>query len=431
MAAIGKGLRGPCPVDRVSLDLRDASATSGPRHVGVAITALALGGFAIGTAEFVSMGLLPEIARGVAISDATASHVISAYAVGVVVGAPLIVALAARLPKRGLVTALALLLAVGNLASALAPDYPTLLLARFTAGLPHGAYFGVASLVAASLVAPERKGRAISAVMLGLSVATVAGVPVATWMGQSLGWRSAYWLVSGLGLLTALAVRLVLPALPGDRTATVRGELAALRRRQVWFTLGIGIVGFGGMFSMYTYISPLVTDVSGAPLAAVPWVLLAFGLGSVIGTAVAGRLADLALGPSLIGGIIGTGVLLAVQYATSTSTVLLAVTVFLIAGTGSVVVLCLQLRLMAVAGDAQMLGAALNHSALNIANALGAWLAGVAVGAGLGYRSVSAVGVGLAIAGLAVAALAFSDQRRTDTAQQGTTARADGELTRV
>ena len=370
------------------------------RRVVAAIVALALGGFALGTTEFVTIGVLPEIAEGVGVDIPTAGHVISAYALGVVVGAPVIAALGARLPRRGLLVALMAAFLVGNLASALAAGHPSLLVARFVSGLPHGAYFGVASLVAASLVRPELRGRAVSSVMLGLAVANLAGVPAATWLGQELGWRAAYWAVVVLAAATVLAVLAFVPSTPGRDDVTVATELTALRRPQVLLTLLVATVGFGGMFAVYSYVSPLSTEVAGLPRGAVPWVLLVYGVGGVLGTAVGGRLADLALFRSLVGAMLATGVLLGLVAVVAGWAPGLLATLFLLSGTASVLVVTLQLRLMEVAGEAQMLGAALNHSALNAANALGAWLGGLVIAAGLGWTAPAVVGAGLAAVGL-------------------------------
>jgi MFS transporter, DHA1 family, inner membrane transport protein len=385
----------------VSAPDRNGDLTLSTRRVVAAVVALALGGFAIGTTEFVTMGLLPDIADGVGVDIPTAGHVISAYALGVVVGAPVLAALGARLPRRGLLVALMAAFLLGNVGSALAPGSSSLLLARFVSGLPHGAYFGVASLVAASLVGPQLRGRAVSSVMLGLAAATVAGVPAATWLGQHLGWRAAYWAVGALAVVTVLAVLALVPSSPGRAGASVATELAALRRPQVLLTLTVATVGFGGMFAVYSYIAPITTEVTGLPRGVVPWVLLAFGVGGVAGTALGGRLADLALFRSLVGAMAAIGVLLAVVPAAAGWAPSFLVAVFLLAMTASVLVVCLQLRLMEVAGEAQMLGAALNHSALNAANALGAWLGGVVIAAGLGWTAPAVVGAGLAAVGLA------------------------------
>jgi DHA1 family inner membrane transport protein len=368
--------------------------------VVVALVALALGGFAIGTTEFVTMGVLPDIAESVGVDIPSAGHVISAYALGVVVGAPIIAALSARLPRRALLVGLMVAFLVGNGLTAVAPGYRTLLVARFLSGLPHGAYFGVASLVAASLVAPHLRGRAVSSVMLGLAVALVAGVPAATWLGQMAGWRSAYWLVVVLAAATVAAVLAVVPSLAGRPEATIRGELGALRRPQVLLTLAIGVVGFGGMFALYSYIAPLVTDVAVLSRGTLPVVLLVYGLGGVIGTTLAGRLGDWALFRSLAGSLAALMLLLVVVWLVAPWAPGLVVGVFLVSVAGSTMAILLQLRLMETAGEAQMLGAALNHSALNLANALGAWVGGLVSAAGLGYRAPSAVGAGLAAAGL-------------------------------
>ena len=408
-------MTGPGPVlppHVTTIAPEDQQVRARPRHATVALVALAMGGFAIGTTEFVSMGLLPQLARGVDVSIPAAGHAISAYALGVVVGAPTIAFMAARLPRRSLLLGLMAAFAVGNAASALATSYGALLVARFAAGLPHGAYFGVASLVAASLVAPERKGRAIASVMLGLSVANVVGVPAATWLGQSLGWRSAYWLVAGLGLLTVALVLAFVPATDGDRSATWRTELAALRRPQVLLTLLAGAIGFGGMFAVYTYIVPTITEVGGLPEAVAPIFLFVFGLGMVAGTWVAGRMADWSVMKSMFIGGTGQGVLLLVFSLLAPAGWWTLPVLFGIDLTGSVLVVALQLRLMAVAEDAQTMGAAMNHAALNVANALGAWLGGLVIAAGWGYRAPGVVGAVLALLGVLVLAWSASLRKR-------------------
>jgi len=382
--------------------------------VVLALVALATGGFSIGTTEFVTMGLLPDIARGIHQSIPRTGHIISAYAFGVVVGAPVIVALAARLPRRGLAIGLVLALGLGNAVTATAHGYWPVMAARFVAGLPHGAYFGVASLLAASLVAAEHRGRAVSSVMLGLSVATVAGVPASTWLGQNLGWRSAYWAVLGVTVLTALLVLAFVPGTPGDRNATVRGELTALGKPQVLFAFGAGMVGFGGVFAMYTYIAPIVTDVTELSRGAIPLFLLAFGVGSVIGTWAAGRLADWDVNRSVVAGFLAGIVVLVLMFLLSPYAVPAALLVFGVGLTSSLLAITLQMRLMHAAGDAEMLGAALNHSALNTANGLGAWLGAVVLAAGYGYQTPSLVGAGLALLGLLLFGAGLAAERRGD-----------------
>jgi MFS transporter, DHA1 family, inner membrane transport protein len=393
-------------------DRRTAETSHTARHVTLATLALAMGGFAIGTTEFVTMGLLKEMAHGVSVSIPMAGRVISLYALGVVVGAPLIAIFGARLPRKGLLVALMAAFTLGNAASALATGFGMLGAARFFAGLPHGAYFGVASLVAASMVDPTRRGRAVSWVMLGLPIANMVGVPAATWMGQHLGWRSAYWAVALMGVLTMVLVTLFVPATAPDREATGRRELRAFSRVQVWLTLLVGAVGFGGMFAMYSYIAPTITDVTGLRASAIPLFLLAFGLGGTVGTAVGGRLADWSILRSLVVSSIGMGAVLALFTVTARVPVLAWLTVFAVATVGSVLVVNLQMRLMHVAGDAQTLGAAMNHASLNLANALGAWLGGLVIAAGWGYTAPSWVGAGLSLAGLLVLALSAVLHRR-------------------
>jgi MFS transporter, DHA1 family, inner membrane transport protein len=371
-------------------------------HIALAILALATGGFTIGTTEFVTMGLLPEMAEGVSVSIPVAGHMISAYAVGVVVGAPVIAFLGARLPRRGLLLWLIGGYTLANGASALATSFEQLTVARFAAGLPHGAYFGVASLVAASMVPPARRGRAVAMVMLGLSVANVIGVPAATWMGQHLGWRSAFWAVAALGAVTAALIVGFVPRAPGQPEATGRRELAAFGRVQVWLTLLAGAIGFGGMFAVYTYIAPTVTEVGGLDRSTVPVFLLAFGIGMVTGTWLAGELAAWSVLRSLLGSALGMGLVLLLFAAVIPGGWWALPVVFIIPVLGSVLVVNLQLRLMDVAGDAETIGAAMNHASLNVANALGAWLGGLVIAAGLGYRAPAVVGAGLSVLGLLV-----------------------------
>ena len=385
-------------------------------HVGLAILALALGGFAIGTTEFVTMGLLPDIADGIGESIPTTGHIISAYAVGVVVGAPVIVSLAARLPRRELAIGLVLALGLGNAITAVSHGYWAVMAARFVSGLPHGAYFGVASLVAVSLVPPERRGRAVSGVMLGLTVATLVGVPAGTVLGQQLGWRTAYWAVLGLAMATAAMVLLFVPHQPGNPDATVRAELTALRRPQVLFAVSAGMVGFGGVFAMYSYIASVVTDVTDLSRGAIPLFVFAFGLGSVAGTWLAGRMADWNVERSVLAGFaVLVGTLVVFSWAAGMAVPAFAL-VMVVGALGSVLAINLQIRLMHAAGDAQMLGAALNHSALNIANGLGAWLGSIVIAAGYGFRAPSLVGAALAVFGLLIFAVGLAASRGEDGA---------------
>ncbi|WP_370627634.1 MFS transporter [Rhodococcus erythropolis] len=392
---------------------RSDTSTPGVRSArGPAMLALALGGFGIGTTEFVAMGLLPEMASGLGVSEPIAGHVISAYALGVVVGAPLIAALTARVPRRTLLIALMVAFTVGNAASVFAPSYTTLMMARFVAGLPHGAYFGVAALVAAHLAEPGKRAKAVAMVMMGLSVANVIGVPVAAWIGQALGWRSAFALVAVIGVATVASLFVWIPRLDGMPVTNPITELGALGRVQVWMTLIVGMVGFGGMFAVYTYISTTLTDVSGLGASFIPLALMLYGLGMVAGNFVGGYLADRALMKGLFLSMGSLVVILAVFVIAVRNPYTALVFVFLIGLAGSSMVPGLQTRLMDVAEDAQTLAASLNHAALNIANAFGAWIGGVVIAAGYGYTAPAAVGSLLAVAGLVVLAAAVILQRR-------------------
>ncbi|MGB3772639.1 MAG: MFS transporter [Rhodococcus sp. (in: high G+C Gram-positive bacteria)] len=378
------------------------------------MVALALGGFGIGTTEFVSMGLLPDMAAAMSVSEPNAGHVISAYAVGVVVGAPVIAALSARMPRRLLLLVLMVAFTLGNLGTVFAPSFHELMASRFVAGLPHGAYFGVAALVAAHMADPGKRAKSVAMVMMGLSVANVVGVPAATWIGQAFGWRSAFGIVAVIGALTVTALAMWLPRLDSMPTTDPRTELGAFRRSQVWMTLLVGMVGFGGMFAVYTYIATTLTDVAGLSKAAVPLGLMIYGLGMVVGNYAGGWLADRMLIPGLFLAMSAVATSLAVFVAAAHNPITALIVVFFIAASGSAIVPGLQTRLMDVAADAQTLAASLNHAAFNFANALGAALGGAVIAAGFGYTAPAVVGAGLALAGIAVLATSVAMQRRTD-----------------
>ncbi len=391
-----------------------AAPTTTPEVQGglPAMSALALGGFAIGTTEFATMGLLPQMADTFDISIPTAGHAISLYALGVVVGAPLIACLAARLPRKGLLIALTIALAVGNALSAAAPNAELLMAARFVAGLPHGAYFGIAAVVAAALVPPDRRGTAVARIMVGLTLANLLGVPVATAAGQRVGWRAAYVAVAVIAVVTALAVARWLPRLVAPQGAGVAAELRAFRRPQVWFALVTGMVGFGGMFAVYSYISPLTTEVAGLSGGAVPWVLAVFGLGMTIGATVGGRFVDRSVMGTVFGALIAVSAVLVVFGLTASVPVAAFGSVFLIGFVSQILASALQVRLMDASPDAPSLASSSNHSALNIANGAGAWLGGLAISAGWGYTATAWVGLALSLAGLAVAGVSVAVERR-------------------
>lgn len=382
-----------------------------------AMLALALGGFGIGTTEFVTMGLLPDIAQAMTVSEPTAGHAVSAYALGVVIGAPVLAALCARVPRKRLLIALMIAFTVGNAATVLAPNFESLVVARFVSGLPHGAYFGVASLAAATLAPAGQRAKAVAAVMLGLSAANVVGVPAATWLGQHLGWRDAFVVVALIGIATVAALARFVPELTGMKTTDPRTELGALRRSQVLLTLAVGAVGFGGMFAVYTYITTTLTDVAGMSIGFVPLVLMLFGLGMVAGNIVGGVFADRGVDRAVFVAMIAMALVLAGFVAAAHNPFTAAAGAFLVGATGAALAPALQTRLMDVAADAQTLAAALNHAALNIANAAGAWLGGLVIAAGLGYTAPAAVGAGLAVIGTLLFALTVLLSRRTTPAR--------------
>jgi DHA1 family inner membrane transport protein len=386
-------------------------STRAPVHPGLVMAALSVGGFAIGTTEFATMSLLPYFSTGLGIDAPTAGHVISAYALGVVVGAPVIAVLAAKLPRRTLLIGLMMMFALANGLSALAPTYGWMLLFRFLSGLPHGAYFGVAALVAAGLVPPNKRTQAVARVMAGLTVATIVGVPFANLLGQALGWRWAFGVVAVLALTTAALVWSFAPHDPAPEGASPLRELGALRRPQVWLTLATGAIGFGGLFAVYTYVASTMLEVTQVSPTLVPVVLMVFGVGMTVGTLFVGWAADRALMPTAAAMFAWSAAALALYPFAAANIWALSAVIFLI-GFGGGVGVALQTRLMDVAGDAQTLAAALHHSAFNLANALGPWLGGMAIAAGYGWTSTGWVGSLLALGGLVVLGISVAVERR-------------------
>ena len=386
-------------------------ARSVPRLTAALIEiALAVGGFAIGTGEFAIMGLLPEVADTFAVTTPQAGYVISAYALGVVVGAPIIAVMAAKMSRRNLLLALMAVFALGNVLSAVAPDFLSFTLLRFISGLPHGAYFGVAALVAASMVPIHKRAQAVGRVMLGLTVATLLGTPLATWLGQALDWRSAFLLVGGIGALTVLLIWIYLPKDKATEGASPMRELTAFRRPQVLLTLAIAAVGFGGMFSIFSYIASTTTKVAMMPEGMVSVVLAIFGVGMITGNILGSKLADKTLMGTIGGTLLFNIVVQSVFSLTAASPFMLCLCVYLV-GCSFAAGPAIQTRLMDVAADAQTLAAASNHSAFNIANALGAWLGGLAIAWGYGFASTGYVGAILSAFGLIVFALSWRLER--------------------
>lgn len=392
-----------------------------PARTRLALLALALGGFGIGSTEFVVLGLLPNIAhdllptlyaRSPEAANAQAGWLASAYALGVVVGAPTIAAFAARFPRKKLLLVLAAAFTLSTVLSAVLPTFGLVLAARFLAGLPHGAYFGIASLVAASLMGPGKRGAGVAYVLSGLTIANVIGVPAITFLGQQAGWRIAYLAVAVIFGLTFAALALLLPVQPGDASATMKRELTAFRRSQVWLTLLTGAIGFGGFFCVYTFIAPISTDVAGLRPLFVPIVLVVVGLGMTIGNLVGGWAADKNVVRSIYA-FFGLFVFSLTGLALTAHTIPgLFVFVFLVGIAAAGISPSIQTRLMDVAGDSQTIAAAANHSALNLGNSLGAYLGGLTIAGGLGYISPVWVGVMLCAPGIALATWSVLLQRR-------------------
>lgn len=372
-----------------------------PRQVGLILFALTLGGFAIGTSEFASMGLMPNMVASLGVTEPQVGHLISAYALGVVAGAPLLAILGAGWKRKTLLLALMGFYAVGNLASALGPTYESLLVFRFIAGLPHGAYFGVAALTAVAISPPNKRGRAISLVMLGLTLAILIGNPLATWLGQVIDWRWVFAAVALVALGTALLLAIWLPAgIDGPKPRPL-DELRAFNRLPVWQALAVGAIGFAGMFSVFSYLAPTMLEVTRVPPAWIPLGLAGFGVGGVIGNFAGGWLSDRfqLRGAWMVLAWAMVALLLFPWLANTLPTILLAtVMIGLMGALGPI----LQSHLMDVAGDAQTLAAASHHAAFNTANALGPWLGGMAITAGYGWTSTGYVGAAMAVAGLLI-----------------------------
>lgn len=380
----------------------------------LALLALAISAFAIGTTEFVPTGLLPDIAADFGVDIPAAGLLISGYALGVFVGAPLLTGAATRLRRKPVLLALLGLFVVGNIGSALAPDYATMMVSRIVASLCHGAFFGVGSVVAAGLVAPTRRVAAIAMMFTGLTLSNVLGVPLGTLVGQALGWRATFWVVAALGVIGAIGVLALVPDRPADPAADLRAELAAFRRPQVWLALGMTALGFGGVFASFTYVAPLMVDVAGFPASSLTWLVLLFGAGLVVGNLLGARAAARALMPTIVTTIAALAVVLAVFTVTVRSPIPAAITLFLLGVAAFATVPGLQTRVLDAAGTAGTLASAVNIGVFNLGNAAGAWLGGLVIGAGLGFPAVNGVGAAMAAAGLVVAVVSLVlDRRRT------------------
>ncbi len=387
----------------------------------MALLSMAIGAFGIGMTEFTSMGLLPGIAGDLrpALYEASpeeavaqAGILISLYALGVVVGAPTIAAVVSRFPRHRVMIALAGALLIGNVLTVIAPTFELVAVSRFLAGLPHGAFFGMAAVVASELLGPGRRGWGVAMVMTGLTIANLVGVPGGTFLGQVLGWRAAYLVVVVVFAVALVMCWRFIPATPGDPGRTFRQELGVFRIRQVWLTIAIGAIGFGAFFAVYSYVATLMTEAAGAPAWAVPVALMALGGGMVVGNVLGGKLADISVKRTLLASLGALAACSVVVAVLSTWAVAVVPALFVFGIAGQVVTPAIQLRLLDVAAEHQAIGAALNHSALNIGNSIGAALGGTVIAAGLGYVAPAWLGAALASAGLVIAAAAFSVEKR-------------------
>lgn len=395
------------------------------------LLALAIGAFGIGLTEFVIMGLLPDLAADFGVSEAAAGWFISGYALAVAVGAIGLTAAATRLPRKPVLMGLLGLFIAGNAISALAPTYEAMMAGRIVAALCHGAFFGIGAVVAADLVAPAKRAGAIAIMFTGLTAANVLGVPFGTFLGQQFGWRSTFWVISAIGVLALIGIAVLVPSTRPDGAAapSLRRELGAFRSGQVWLSLSVTVLGFGGMFGAFTYIAYTLTEVSGFAATDVPWLLVLFGAGLVVGNWIGGRLADRSIDGTLLGFIATLVVVLALLGWLATSPVAVIVLLVLMGGFGFGTVPALQSRVMRYADQAPTLASGANIAAFNVGNALGAFAGGLAISAGLGYTSPIWVGALITAAALVVMVVAWATARagapsteRADAAPRATTA---------
>ena len=385
------------------------------------LIALAIGAFGIGLTEFVIMGLLPDVAADFGVTEATAGWLISGYALSVVVGALGLTAATTRLPRKPVLLGLVVLFIVGNAITALAPDYTTAMIGRIVAALCHGAFFGIGSVVAADLVAPEKKARAIAIMFTGLTAANVFGVPFGTFLGQQFGWRSTFWVISAIGIVAFAGIALLVTApKTAGQQVSLRGELRAFRSEQVWLSLIVTALAFGGMFGAFTYIAYTLTGVTGFADTTVPWLLVLFGAGLVAGNWIGGRLADRSIDRTLLIFIAALVVVLVLFGFFAWSQPVTIAILVLMGAFGFGTVPGLQSRIMHYAGGAPTLASGANIGAFNVGNALGAWAGGLGIAAGLGYTSPIWIGAAITASALVVMVIAVVAARKPSPAPTGT-----------
>ncbi|MFC8538129.1 MFS transporter [Streptomyces sp. NPDC057249] len=378
----------------------------------LALLALAIGAFGIGTTEFVIMGVLPEVAEDFGVTIPTAGWLVSGYAFGVVLGAPLLTVLGTRVSRKKMLMFLMGLFIAGNALSASAPSFGLMLTGRVVASLAHGAFFGIGSVVAAGLVAPQKKASAISLMFMGLTLANVVGVPIGTYVGQVAGWRVTFAIVAALGVIGLLGVAKLVPETGRPESVSVRGEFATFRNVQVWLAMAMTVLGYGGVFAAITYITPMMTEVAGYSEGAVTWLLVLFGVGMFLGNLIGGKFADRALMPMLFTALAALTAALLLFTATAHNKALAAITLSLIGALGFATVPPLQKWVLDQASAAPTMASAANIGAFNLGNALASWLGGVVIAAGLGYTAPNWVGAILSATALLLAFLAAHLHRR-------------------
>jgi DHA1 family inner membrane transport protein len=380
----------------------------------LALYALTVGAFGIGVTEFVIMGLLLQVSADLGVSVPTAGLLMTGYALGVFVGAPILTIATRRLPRKTTLLALMAIFTVGNIAAALAPTYSLLMAARIVTALAHGTFFGVGSLVAVSLVPPQRKASAIAVMFTGLTLATLLGVPFGSWLGLAFGWRSTFWAVAAVGVVAFTVLALLVPrAEDAAEPPPLREEFAVLARPQVQIGLLMTVLGFGGVFAVFTYIQPILTELAGYSKAAVSPILLVFGAGLVGGNLAGGRWADRALGPALLGSLTLLSLVLAAAGLAFHDRIGAVIAAFLLGAAAFATVAPLQMRVLQQAGGAgQGLASSLNIAAFNLGNAFGAWLGGAVIAHGPGLSAVPLIAAGVPLSALVLAALSLSIERR-------------------
>ncbi|WP_026641377.1 MFS transporter [Bordetella petrii] len=381
----------------------------------IALWALAVGAFGIGTTEFVIMGLLREVGADLGVSLSSAGLLVTGYALGVVAGAPPVAMLTTRMPRKTLLLALMLIFTLGNLACAMAPGYGALMAARVLTSLAHGAFFGVGSVVATSLVRPEKQASAIALMFTGLTLANVLGVPFGTWLGQLWGWRATFWAVTGVGVVAMLAIAVWVPRIRGDHGGDLMVELRALGRPQVLLGFAMTVLGFGGVFTVFTYIAALLTELAGFNAGAISPILLLFGVGLVVGNTYGGKLADKRLMHTLAGSLALLSVVLAVFSITAHDKVAAVITVTVLGAAAFATVPALQMRVLEKASDAPNLASAFNIAAFNLGNAAGAWLGGVTIDHGPGLAATPLVAAAVTASGLLIALYSWKLDRQPCT----------------